>query len=558
MNCSARVSRWIVGLVIAVAMTPSLRAAPLYEDRFVWVFGWGLGRDADVTEICRVIETGAKAGLNGAVMSLGLDTLCRQGPDFFRRLETVQRCCETNRVELIPAVFSVGYGGGILSHDRNLAEGLPVVDAPFVVRGGEARVVRDPDARVINGGFEEFTGHRFPGYSFHDQPGVVSFADPAVKRTGNASVRLEGFGANPHGHGRVMQQVAVKPRRCYRFSLWVKTEELHPVNALRVVVLAGERELAPRTFNLQPTTDWRRLSVIFNSGTNTQVRLYAGLWEGKGGKVWLDDWSLEEAGPVNLLRRPGTPIAVRSEDGTVTYEEGVDFAPFRDPDFNPWRGDGAEAPLKLLPGGRIREGERLRVSWYHSQLIHDSQVTVCLGEPALYDIFEHEAKLLAERLRPRRVFLNMDEVRMGGTCRACAGSDMAALLGESIARQAAAIRRHSPEAEVYVWSDMFDPHHNARDGYYLVEGDFTGSWKHLPNDLVLAVWGGEPRERSLKFFADEGYRTLVACYYDAPNLDTVKGWLKVARPVPRVRGFMYTPWEKNYRLLPEFGALLQE
>lgn len=547
----------LAALLLAALGAGPLPAADAYEDRFVWVFGWGLGKDSDVAEVCRVIGTGAKAGLNGAMVSLGLDSLCKQGPDYFRRLETVQRCCESNRVELIPAVFSVGYGGGILSHDRNLAEGLPVVDAPFRVRGGEARHEPDPAAAVVNGGFEEFTGHKFKGFAFHDQPGEVSFADTEVKHSGRAAVRLEHFTSNPHGHGRVSQEVRVTPRRCYRFALWVKTEDLRPVNAFRVVVLANGRELAPRTFNLQPTTDWRRLTVIFNSGTNRSVRLYAGLWEGQAGKVWQDDWSLAEVGPVNLLRRPGTPVAVRDDDGAVTYEEGRDFAPFRDPDLNPWRGDGEGAPLKVLPGGRIRDGQRLRVSWYHSQLIHDSQVTVCMAEPALYEIFDHEAKLLAERLRPRRVMLNMDEVRMGGTCRACAGRDLAELVGECVTRQAGAIRRHAPGARVYVWSDMFDPHHNAHGNYYLVEGDFSGSWKHIPKDLVIGVWGGEPREQSLRFFADEGFSTLVACYYDAPNLDHVKAWMAAARGLPRVRGFMFTPWEKNYRLLPEFGTLLQ-
>jgi len=109
-----------------------------------------------------------------------------------------------------------------------------------------------------------------------------------------------------------------------------------------------------------------------------------------------------------------------------------------------------------------------------------------------------------------------------------------------------------------VWSDMFDPNHNAHGNYYLVDGDFTGSWKHLPKDLVVAVWGGEPREKSLSFFAKEGFSTLVACYYDADDLNDVNGWLQAARPLPNVRGFMYTPWQKKYSLLPAFGDLVKQ
>jgi hypothetical protein len=105
---------------------------------------------------------------------------------------------------------------------------------------------------------------------------------------------------------------------------------------------------------------------------------------------------------------------------------------------------------------------------------------------------------------------------------------------------------------------MFDPNHNAHGNYYLVDGDFTGSWKHLPKDLVIAVWGGEPREKSLSFFAKEGFPTLVACYYDADDLNDVKGWLQAARPLSNVRGFMYTPWQKKYSLLPAFGDLVKQ
>jgi len=50
---------------------------------------------------------------------------------------------------------------------------------------------------------------------------------------------------------------------------------------------------------------------------------------------------------------------------------------------------------------------------------------------------------------------------------------------------------------------------------------------------------------------------LLACYYDADNLEDVKGWLKLAQGTPGVRGLMYTPWEKKYSLLPEFGDLLE-
>jgi hypothetical protein len=533
-----------------------LGAAQPYPDRFVWLFGWGLGKDGDVAEISRVVESAGKHGIDGAVVSFGLDTLSKKPADYLHRLDEVIHVCERNHLEVIPAVFSIGHGSGFLAHDPNLAEGLPVEDAPFQVQGSEARLAASDAVQLINGGFENHSDNKLKGFSAQDQPGEVSFIDTEVKHHGQASLRLEHFASNPEGHGRIMQAVKVERHRCYRVTIWVKTERLQPANAFRLLARSENGELAPREFKLPSTTDWRKLTLLFNSLDHGEVRLYAGVWGGQAGKVWLDDWSVEEVGPVNVLHRPGTPVMVRSEDGMVTYTEGTDYTPLQDPRPHPWRDDGEAMPLRLSVHSRIRNGERLRVSWFHSMILNDSQVTVCMAEPALYEIMNHEAKVLAERMHPRRVMLNMDEIRMGGTCHACGGRDMGGLLGECISREVEIIRRHIPQAKIYVWSDMLDPSHNAHGNYFLVDGDFTGSWRHVPKDLVMAVWGAEPREHSLRFFAEQGFHTLVACYYDADDLDKVKGWLDVARQTPQVRGLMYTPWQRKYKLLPAFGDLL--
>lgn len=550
-------SWWLVAMLLSLWGVWALPQLPKFQDRFVWVFGWGLERDSDVLEIAALLEIAAKSGYNGAVLSAGLDALCKRDEAYFRRLEEVRKICQRLHLELIPAVFSIGYGGGILSHNRYLAEGLPVKDALFIVNGNEAIHVPDPPVQIVNGGFEEFTGNRLHGFAFHDQPGEVSFVDTKVKRSGNASVRFENFTANLHGHGRIMQEVSVKPYRCYRMSIWVKTEGLQPAGSFRMLVLADGRDLAPRTFQIPPTSDWRKVTMIFNSQRYKRVRVYAGVWGARSGRFWLDDWTIEEIGPLNVLRRPGTPVIVKSEDGSILYEEGKDYAPLIDPNFHLWTNfDRPDPTLKILPNSRIKDGQRLRVSWYHPMLIYESQVTVCMGEPEVYEIFEHEAALLWERLRYRKALLNMDEVRMGGTCQACEGKDMARLLGECITKQVQALRRYNPKVEVYVWSDMLDPNHNARSDYYLVQGDFTGSWNHVPKDLIIAVWGGAPREKSLHFFAEQGFRTLIACYYDAPTLDEVKGWLELAKRTPKVVGFMYTTWERKYELLCDFKLLV--
>ena len=54
---------------------------------------------------------------------------------------------------------------------------------------------------------------------------------------------------------------------------------------------------------------------------------------------------------------------------------------------------------------------------------------------------------------------------------------------------------------------MFDPHHNAVDKYYLVNGSLKGSWEGLARDVIIANWNGDKAAESLKFFADRGHRS---------------------------------------------------
>jgi len=235
-------------IAVAMALTTSAAentagpAAPprVYPER--WVYSaHNLSRDSDVEEIRRIVETAAEHGLNGMVLTGGFDTIDLQKPAYFRRLDEVKKICAERRIEIIPSIFSAGYGSAVLHRDMNLAEGLPVENAPFVARGGEARLAADPAAGIVNGGFEESERNRFKGYRFSDEPGRITFQDTEVFKEGRASFRIENAGKfDPtHGHGRIMQEVAVAPRRCYRLSVWVRTEGLKPAGTFNPTSATG-------------------------------------------------------------------------------------------------------------------------------------------------------------------------------------------------------------------------------------------------------------------------------------------------------------------------------
>jgi len=529
------------------------------EYPYRWVFvSSPLRTDQDVAEIERIVRTGSEHGINGMVLSTGLDRLDLQSPTFLERLARVKEFCRARGVEIIPNIFSAGYGGSVLAHNRNLAAGIPVRDAPFLVKNGEASLHPDRPARVVNGGFEQYEGKQFKGYRFHDKPGEVSFVDTTVFHGGVASLRFEGFGRDTHGHARVMQEVEVQPQRCYKLSCWVKTEALEPSGAFRIQVLTQNgRNLAPYDPAVASTTDWRQVVMGFNSLEYGKVNIYAGAWGGTAGRFWMDDLAIEEVGLLNVLRRPGTPVTVRSEATDAVYEEGRDFAPIQDEKLN-FRFDHEPPRIKLLSGSRIQDGERLRVSYYHGIGINRGQVTVCMSEPEVYRIWEKQAELMHQHLAPAKYLLSMDEIRAGGSCQACRQRhlSMAQILGDCVTKQAAILRRANPKTEVFIWSDMLDPNHNARGNYYLVDGDYSGAWQYVPKDLTIVCWHYEKRKESLGFFSAHGFRTLAGAYSDGDTLDNPRGWLDVLDQTPQAVGIMYTTWRDKYELLAPFGDLV--
>jgi hypothetical protein len=547
----------LLTFVMFVTLLASVCHGEVYPYRWVYV-SRSLRSNSDVADIENIVQTASESGLNGMVLAAGLDRLDLQNTDYFSRLEQVKRICQQNNIEIIPIVFSIGYGGALLAQNKNLAAGIPVRKALFVVDGDEAHFVSDSPAEIVNPGFEQYEGHRLTGYRLQDQPGVVSFVDRDIIHSGGASLRFENFGDYEHGHARLMQELKVCPNRCYRARCWIRTVSLELEGCFRLAVLTADgRNLAPWTPDVPTTADWQEVVMGFNSFHYDIARIYVGAWGGQSGRFWIDDLSVEEVGLLNVLRRPGTPVKVQNAETGRAYVESKDFATITDPSLN-FRFDHDPVAINILPGSAIKNQERLRVSYFHGMAINRGQVTACMSEPEVYDIWARQARLIHEHLAPNKILLSMDEIRAGGACTACKKRDltMAHILGDCVTQQVRIIREVNPQAELFIWSDMFDPNHNAHADYYLVDGDFTGSWKYIPKDLVIVCWYYNKRRESLGFFSSLGFRTLAGTYYDGDTLENPSGWLEALNETPGACGIMYTTWQNKYNLLADFGNLV--
>lgn len=509
------------GLLLFLCAAAALAQTPkVYPYRWVYVRNT-LSSDAQVGDFEEICRTASEHGLNGVLLAAGLDSIDLKPPEYLERLARVRAIGAKYKLEIVPAVFGPGYGGAILAHDRNLAAGLAVRGALFTAGEGEARFQPDspPGLGDLGLGRMEFDMARKPP--------------------------------------RVVKEIAVRPYRSYRIRCRVKTEGVAPRALFNVrAIIGNNRDMARFEPELPATGDWRTYTGAFNSWFAEKVALHIGAGERGTGRFWVDGFTVEEVGLKNVVRRPGTTVAVRGEDGAV-YEEGRDYAPIADPklDFQ-WNDDGP--PIVLLPGSRIRKGARLRVDYYHGTTVYRDQVNVCMSEPKLYEIWGAQIPLIEKHLAPKKYFFNMDEIRIAGHCEACRKRklSLAQILGDNVTRAYKLVREANPKAEIFLWSDMFDPHHNARNEYYMVDGDYTGSWNYIPKDIVIACWYYAKRDLSLAHFSGLGFRTIAGAYYDADTLDNPKGWLESLDRTPGAVGILYTTWQRKYALLGEFGDLV--
>ncbi len=456
---------------------------------------------------------------------------------YAKHVKQIKRVAAEIGIEIVPAVFPVGYSNDLLWSDPNLAEGLPVRDALFVVSNGVARVVADPPVSL-----PPLTERRRWGFvddNLQPDQGGLRVTDPN--------------GAN----ARFMARVKVSPFRQYHVSVRIKTSGF--VGQPEIKVLAdGDRSLNFTSLKTKPTQDWHTHDITFNSLEQTNVNIYFGAWSATRGSLWLADPRLEEAGPVNILRRDGCPLRVRIEDGRE-LKEGTDFEPLHDPRLGnqPWQGEYEvwhEAPPLQ---SKLPDGTRLRVSYFHPHIIYDGQVCACPSEPEFDQLLERQAREVHAAWGAQSYLMSHDEWRVLGWDEACRrrNLDAGAIVADNVRKCTGWLRAVNPGGRVIVWSDMFDPFHNAVDNYYLVRGNLRGSWNRLDKSVIIMNWNFGKRSESLKFFAERGHQQIIAGYYDA-GPEQIGQWLESARGVPGVIGVMFTTWQQNYSDLESFARVV--
>ena len=537
-----RISPAIFVLLAAALPMPAFAQSPELRERWVYC-SKNLAVDANVNELESIFTRASKAGYNGVVLSDSkFGRLGDMDKHYFQNIGRVKKIAADNHLQIIPCVFPIGYSDSILSRDPNLAEGLPVRDASFVVENGTARLAPDPAVVLKGGDFKNLSL-----WSFHDDNVIAQ--DGAVVVT------------DPNGHNaRIAQKVKVHTFRQYHISVMVKTDSF--VGAPRVAVLnkAGH-DLNYAHLGVKKTQGWTTHHVVFNSLDNEDLTIYFGCWDGKTGSLAWKNPMLEETAMVNLIRRDGAPLDVKLENGKALVE-GRDFEKVADPRMGmvPWKGGYEVWHEPPAIRTKLPDGTRLRLSCYNAVTVYDGQVMICPSEPKTVELLRDQAKRMHAAWGAKGYFMSHDEIRVLNWDKSCQDRHLTpgAILAENVHACAGILREVNPGGDIYVWSDMFDPKHNAHKDYYLVNGDLEGSWRGLDKDIVIVPWALEERDEVLNWFAGLGNRMIIAGYYDSDPGNNVKKWLDSAKQVKGVTGMMYTTWQDRYSDLEKFSAAIDD
>ena len=542
------------------AMAPDALATQ-FADR--WLFmQLNFSKDRHLEYAREAIAAAKQTGYNGLALECGVEEWDLWDAPRKTRLEEVKRLCADANIEIIPLVWSVGYGWMLPKHP-DLMEGIKVKDVKYVVRGDRA----------------EFAP------STPELP-VEPLAQGEVKDLCQAAY---------------CYRAALLPFRLYRVTYRLKSEGFDTRFSFRQTSLRADREdwnsqwfqYGWRDRTLAGDSEWQEYDFLLATdktahyGLRFEIRWFRpGKAPEKRGRLLMDALRIEEIGPQQVMKYAESPMTVKNAATGALCRPGTDYLDFPDvgdvkvspfdpglpsrsrrqvDDLVPWPNECPFAaprdpslPLAIPSGSALRDGDELRVTtWVPGPHNLSFQRSACMANPDLKAYFNRTAETVRKVLNPRKWFLSMDEVRHGGTCPRCEAypGGLSRLFADCVCAERAAIRAQVPDAQIYMWSDMIDPVHNTKPDNVFCRGNTMGADQWIPRDIVIVCWYREKRQVSMPFFSSHGFRTMGAAYYDADSLDGSRQWLETCRETPDCRGIMYTTWQIKYELLGDFGRL---
>ena len=510
-----------------------------------------------------LIDKAAAAGYTGAVFwdsSFSFMGNRDWDPDNEDRMKEVMKYARKRHLKIVAEVAPFGWSNDVLSANPNWAEAQRVIGARFeVTPDGRNLKVKNTLPPLVNGNFGS------------SQAGWFALGDPDVKvvpggYAGHAALTI----VNPAGNARIRQQLAVKPWHQYHLSFAYKATGPNPGSPMVAVYDAASLEKVRLAADLRSSGQWAILDYLFNSGDSTELAIYMGVWGGGKATVQFANIQLEETALVYLAHREGAPFKLYDPDNpSKVYTLGADYNEVTDPDMQPGRSDFHNIyhnppPFTLPASTQLKPGQIVAADYYAvTPLPHEKQVGMCMTDPGVFRWLGKNAHQVRKVTPPESgILLAYDEIRHANSCFSCRAKNMTAgeLLAWNFAETFGIYHQALPDSSFWVWSDMFDPNHNARDNFFQVEGTLAGSWKGLPPEVSILNWNLDKLKDSLTWFSGlnpeqpVAHQQMIAGYYDKSDAAAeARREAAEAAGIPGVRGLMYTTWNDDYSKLQDFA-----
>src|SRR5712691_7452039 len=196
--------RWVSGLAVALWLLIQPGRAGAMER---WVYcAQNLWVDKNIDHLEEILRRAAKAGYTHVLLTDSkFAKLGDMDAHYFRNVERAKKLAAELKLEIVPALFPIGYSNDLLWHDPNLIEALPVRNALFVVQDGVARLRPEPVVALKGGDFSNLQ--------------LWDWKDEAVVADNGTARVTDPKGAN----ARIVQKLKVQPFHQYHISVRVRT-----------------------------------------------------------------------------------------------------------------------------------------------------------------------------------------------------------------------------------------------------------------------------------------------------------------------------------------------
>ena len=270
------------------------------------------------------------------------------------------------------------------------------------------------------------------------------------------------------------------------------------------------------------------------------------------------------------------PVIVTDESGEIVYEEDVNYKitfgkienPFYDqviygegePKGFPLRlGESTDPPtmIRRTKSSRIKDGQKVKVSF--SYIGPDPWSTYkfryCRSDPRLHTDGPNNY-IWRWCIQPityldAKIFnLEMDEIRVFGWDKRCldSGKSRSQIFADDIKYYYDTIRKNASDAQIFMWSDMIDPNHNAT--LYRTKEVIDFLIEYGMDDIIMVPWNHTCAENSIGFLAKKGFSVMASSQECEGNISVAPSWAKLLRDsfenTDKLYGLMHAPWEYDY------------